>query len=204
MKEYYKIITHYGLEHYLKDVLTESNSNSAPYHNIYHVMCMVKNVVMLGESESLSDYKIKNLVISVLFHDFNHSQGKFSDDVNVEIALASFLRFSKESDEDNLEIIENIRATEYPYAISDNVLTQSQKIIRDCDMMQAFEDNYIQQLVFGLGVGEMGRTLDETVSGLYAFTKNMEMYTVLGKQLLNNNVNLILTELYFLKTLINR
>jgi len=58
MKEYYKIITHYGLEYYLKDVLTESHSNSAPYHNIYHIMCMVKNV-----SSMLSDlYFLKVLI----------------------------------------------------------------------------------------------------------------------------------------------
>lgn len=54
MKEYYKIITHYGLEYYLKDVLTESHSNSAPYH----IMCMVKNV-----SSMLSDlYFLKVLI----------------------------------------------------------------------------------------------------------------------------------------------
>ena len=54
------IIKEFQLEHYLNIVLTESSSNYAPYHNINHVLCMVKYAYIIGSSEDLEkdDYII--------------------------------------------------------------------------------------------------------------------------------------------------
>ena len=202
MTDSLSIIQSFDLDKYLKIILLENKSNTLPYHNIYHILCMVKHVRNFSYSSELSQLEIKNLIIAVLFHDFNHSGGKLTDDKNIEVAITEFKKHSEESDENTNKIINIIKATQYPYVLEDTELNISQKIIRDADMCQVFMDNKIQQVIFGLGVQEMDKSLKETLPHQIAFLTNLKMHTEQGKYMLEMYKKNILKELNYLNILI--
>ena len=74
-----KIIKHFELDHYLKDVIENSTSNAAPYHNLYHILCKIKHTYRIAQSEGFLPEPTRILIIADLFHDFNHSMGKHDD-----------------------------------------------------------------------------------------------------------------------------
>ena len=93
-----------------------------------------------------------------MFHDVNHSGGKLKDSENIDNAINAFIEFAHTymnlCDNDDViihdEVINLIKVTEYPYVKPNSALTQMEKIIRDADMMQAFEYNWINQTTLGL------------------------------------------------------
>ena len=184
----FKIIKKLKLDNYLKIVLEKSSSNNAPYHNFYHVMCMVKNCYLIGESEGYLPEAIKNLVIAALFHDFNHSMGKEKDSWNVKEAIKSFKKYSKESEENNKKIIKIIEATEYPYVIEEDQLSLDQKIIRDADLLQVFHDNYIQQNLLGLSQ-EMKLPITTMLTGQKKFMDSIHYHTDFAQKLSEEKIN---------------
>lgn len=94
---------------------------------------------------------MRNLLIGILFHDFDHSGLFGNDDLNIERALRGLRKYILDDDRDDVEYIEPIiRATEYPYTISSQDLSLSQFIIRDADLSQALNVAWIQQVVLGL------------------------------------------------------
>lgn len=144
-----QIIKKYKLEDYFKILITENKGNNNPYHNFYHTCCVIKNCYFIAKSENIYDKKIRLILIAATFHDFNHSGGKLSDDKNVKIAIDSFKKYTKESEADNFYIENIIKSTQFPYNKNDK-LSISQKVIRDADILQRFEENWMQQYIFGL------------------------------------------------------
>lgn len=199
MKEYFKIISDFKLKDYFAIVFHKSTSNGVPYHNMYHVMCMVRNCFIIASALEIHKKEIKNLLIAALFHDFNHSGGKLKDSENVKNAILAFEEHSKQPKEDNLKIIEIIKATEYPYVISEDKLNIYQKIIRDADLLQSFEDNYIQQITIGLGMQEMGLDVKSILIGQENFLKNIKFHTFPAKMEYSAKMPGLLKDLEFLK-----
>jgi len=176
MNQPFKIIRKFKLDNYLKNVLEKSTSNVAPYHNFYHVMCMVKNVYNISKSLDFNDESTRPLLIAALFHDFNHSMGAHNDAWNVAEAIKSYKLYSKENKETNLKVINIIEATQYPYVIPEDQLSLEQKIIRDADLMQTFESNYLQQNWMGLSV-EMKTDLLSSLKGSEKFWNSVKFHT---------------------------
>jgi hypothetical protein len=177
------IVKDYGLSHYLKVLLKENKSNNLPYHNFYHSLCVAYNCAQISDSLSFSFEETRLMVIASLFHDFNHSGGKLPDSENVKNAIEAFKNFSLESEEDNNFIIDVIKATEYPYVISDEELTKYQMVIRDVDLMQTFEKNYLQQNVIGLMEELKVDSLDKMLDGSLNFWKNCKFHTGFAKEM---------------------
>lgn len=181
----------YKLDHYINCLIVYNTGNNNPYHNFYHTMTVVKNIFFIGKSMEIDDDKLRLLLIAGIFHDFNHSGGKFPDDYNVTNSIIKFKQFSQESNEDNEFITDVIKCTQFPYdKEKDLSLTDYQKIIRDADLMQSLEDNYLQQILFGLNKEITG---SDTISvkqlqGQIVFMSSAEIFTDYAKSQMNDKL----------------
>lgn len=179
----------------LKYIINNSTSNTAPYHNLNHMLTVTKHVYnALEHLFLLEDKRCEELLLAALFHDYNHSMGSQKDDYNVAEAKKG-LRTFVESEKLDLDIVfmESILdATEYPYKIDFRQLDFYQKLIRDCDLCQAYEYNWLQQCIFGLSE-EMGFTFKQLLTGQKSFLQSITFLTDYG---------LHMEKLYFKKLMV--
>lgn len=166
----------------LKYVLHHNKSNNAPYHNFFHTSCVAESGYDLA-LKYCSD-KAVELALAGLFHDFDHSQGKLPDNVNVRMALEAFslwsLSYNGDVQFDSMLVERCIISTQYPYTVSNEKMLEGNfipgLIIRDADMMQCLHPNWMQQVLFGLGQ-EFGKNFFEMVDGQIAFLDSLQPNT---------------------------
>lgn len=143
-----------------KYVIKNNLSNELPYHGIRHILNVFKAVNDLSLN-GLSDIEKEALYIAVLFHDYGHTAGIYDDEYNVKFAIDEFKFFvgrlnyqlepkDKYYDELVNQVIDNIKATQYPYVIPKEELTRSQKLIRTADLIQVIYGNVITDYVLPL------------------------------------------------------
>lgn len=199
-----KIIKELKLDTYLTFFLKNNTAITAPYHNLFHSFCVASNCYLIAQDEKLDTTQIKELVIAGLFHDFNHSQGKLSDEANVKEAIKQFEKCSKEDKESTKRISRIIEVTQYPYVIPNKDLSLQEKIIRDADMLQPFEKNYIQQVIVGLLMEELDMTMEKALDAQIKFMKNMkaEFNTEYSKKVFKTYYDDRMESFEYLKTLI--
>lgn len=141
------------LQKAFKYILLNSKSNNGPYHNLNHLLTVLKYCYLGALSEGIKDEKeLRELLIAAIFHDVNHTIGKEKDDVNVQNSKDAIGKFVKqeEIDADTDYMNKLLDATQYPYVIEGKDLDLKQGIIRDADLMQVFEYNWIHQNIAGL------------------------------------------------------
>ncbi len=169
--DFIAIVKEYDLAKLVQVVLKESKSNGLPYHNFYHTQNMVVSAYKILKDAKKFGLKFffnrtgeTQILIAALFHDFNHSGGKYSDVHNIAQAMNKVRDLEKlmtipENDApanyvDFIAIL--ISYTEFPYGeyFLEEELTDVTKaaaaILRDADLMQIFTPNYFQQNVMGL------------------------------------------------------
>lgn len=200
-----QIIKKYQLEKYFKILITENNGNNNPYHNFYHTCCVINNCHKISENEKINDSNIRLLLIAAIFHDFNHSAGKYTDDKNIEEALTVFRQNSEESENDNQTIERLIRCTQYPYNKNED-LGIGQQIIRDADILQQLEDNWIQQCLFGLNKELNGKNSVSVkdLENQVKFTESLEIFTHTARMIFRQKIKSNIADIEFLKTIINQ
>jgi predicted metal-dependent HD superfamily phosphohydrolase len=181
MTPFLQIIKKNKLENYFRKFILYNNSNDLPYHNFFHTMCVMQNCFLIAYDLEMAELEIRALLIAAMFHDFNHSGGKLKDTENVKIAINGFLTASEEDDDVNNLVVDIIRATEFPYVIPEDELTIYQKIIRDADLMQTFEKNYLQQNWIGLA-SEMNSNLILALENSEKFWSNVKFHTDFAKK----------------------
>ena len=142
-----------GLAYYFRVVFHEAKNCAYPYHNfrhMFHVLWLCYSACEYYQ-DKLTPRKMRNLLIAVLFHDFDHSGMMGEDDLNIERAVRALRRYIADEDKDEFEdIAEMIRATEYPFHTPSEGLPLCSQIIRDADLSQALSSAWIQQVIFGL------------------------------------------------------
>lgn len=141
------------LQKAFKYILLNSKSNNGPYHNLNHLLTVLKYCYLGALSEGIKDEKeLRELLIAAIFHDVNHTIGKEKDDVNVQNSKDAIDKFVKqeEIDVDTDYMNKLLDATQYPYIIEGKDLDLKQGIIRDADLMQVLEYNWIHQNIAGL------------------------------------------------------
>lgn len=162
-------------------------SLTLPYHNLNHTLKMMSLIIDIYKKSQysykeyefkLTDKDLYHLLLSALFHDYNHSGGKFTDDINVKIAKAGLRDciddIISNIDDATLSVYEEcchiIDATQYPYVISEEELNIRQQIIRELDILVCLYDDFITHNVFGL-MSEMhlDKTINEFVSEYLQF-----------------------------------
>lgn len=168
-------------------IIKNSTSNDLPYHNFNHLLTVVRYVYDACEfytfpvTHNLNEKDKLEILMAALFHDVNHSGGKETDEVNVYKAKKTFHYFVRtlNIDIDKDEVCKIIDATQYPYIIEPKNMSFKQQIIRDADLMQVFEYNWIQQNMMGL-CSEMNITMDKMIPGQKNFLMNAQFNTSWG------------------------
>jgi hypothetical protein len=173
-----------------KYIVENNDSNYAPYHNINHLLTVTK-------------YDVKNMLIAAIFHDFNHSAGKKKDAANIADAKAGIKEFvEKEDIKVDIDFIDKVLdATEYPYAIESKDLNEFQAIIRDADLTQVFESNWIYQNIFGLSK-ELNMTPVEFMKGQRKFLESVKFNTAYGEYLAKEKWPQVMKEFEALENII--
>lgn len=180
-----QLIRNYHLDHYLKILLTENKGNDNPYHNFHHTVTMMRCAYDIAKTEYVDNTHIRLILIAALFHDFNHSGGKFKNDLdNITDAIEAFRHYTQETEYDSYVIEKMIRSTQYPYA-PDYEPTLSEKILRDADLLQSSEDNYIQQVLIGLS-SEMGVVV--SAKNQIKFMKSAKLHTEYAKKIFTDRL----------------
>jgi hypothetical protein len=173
------------LQKAFKYILLNSKSNNGPYHNLNHLLTVLKYCYLGGLSEGIKDEKeLRELLIAAIFHDVNHTIGKEKDDVNVQNSKDAIGKFVKqeEIDADTDYMNKLLDATQYPYVIEGKDLDLKQGIIRDADLMQVFEYNWIHQNIAGLS-SELKMDFLDFVQPQRKFLESAAFNTTWGKKM---------------------
>lgn len=184
--------------------ISNTNSNHLPYHGIDHLFSVLQMCYEIIIRNNAYEYDVNfklELYLAALFHDYAHSGGKLSDDINIINALEGLYLFHKANPEFDLNITSKIiRATEYPYSIQDNELELfEQKIIRDADMCYLFQPLSIVKLYSGLR-SEFNTDYNIFLTNQYNFLSNIKFNTEYHNNLWQNEVkDMRLNELELLK-----
>lgn len=144
------------LQRLIKYFIQNNKSMYLPYHNYSHTLGFLYHALASGMREFGANKKmLQELGVSVIFHDFNHSGGKYEDEVNIKFALEALRNCPKEYFPEGFESFsiseELIKSTQYPYIINDEDLNQQQKIMRDCDILWIIDSSSLIQNIIGLG-----------------------------------------------------
>lgn len=164
----------------LKHVIYNNPSNNLPYHNLNHTLFkLICSFNIYINSEYIDfcvsdfDYCHKHcnntydsseqvslfvLLLSDLLHDYAHTGGIETDDINIQIAKDNFIEFIKPFETILNEIgcfnklitgvCNVLDATQYPY-VKQN-LTEIDKMSRDSDLMSVLQENWFTQIIIGL------------------------------------------------------
>lgn len=138
-----------NLEALLDYIDSFNPSAEAPYHNARHEASVVTAVYEGGRYHGLERHELRSLVIAAAMHDFDHSAGELTDDLNIKAAIDGLylvhraLSFTASAiTESELALAERlIRVTEF----KDGKFTFEPKdrlegIIRDADLMMPYTD----------------------------------------------------------------
>lgn len=188
-------------------LIEHNTSNSAPYHSLHH-MLRVTYYCNEGSLYHRLDSKSRiNLLIAAMFHDFNHSQGKEKDDVNVKIACNGAIKWfnSNPLNSTNVDIekvVSIIKSTQYPYVISTENLTIEQSIIRDADLMPSLDIDWINNMIVGLKEEMKVPSYLHMVEGQKKFHSSIEMCSGWGKKIYEDRWGEVFKNLEILRSLL--
>lgn len=173
----------------LKYIMLNNKSNLAPYHNLSHMLTVMKHCYDACEYMHMLDDEddyIELLLVVALFHDYNHSMGRRTDDFNVAQAKLGLSNFLTENDIEMPQytsFMEGVLdATQYPYIIESDKLNIYQQIIRDADLLQIAEPDWIPHVILGL-CEEMHYPLDVLMIGEKNFLKEIVFHTPYGRMM---------------------
>lgn len=214
------------LKEALQYVVYNNKSNTLPYHSLKHTFSKIikssniyKSIVInnkllsypytnysvpidqiltarINLYKSHDDVSLFILILSDLFHDFNHSGGKLTDSENIKNAIEGFTAFMQDkkcffSEYDFYNVVYEavtkiIKSTEYPYTVDQNELSLASKISRDTDLLEAFSDDSFTHAVCGLSK-ELNINLKEFITKQMNFINNMTFNTDEAREIYNRN-----------------
>lgn len=174
-----------NLRHYFGLAMRDLSANK-PYHGFRHT-CSVTRIcyracryyVGLGQ---MTRRRARNLLIAALLHDYGQPRFIRDDYLNIESAIIALRQNILEEDVLHLDdIIAIIEATLYPHKDYGVDLTLEQAIIRDADIGQTFGDDWISDILIGLGK-ELGKTPYEMLEMQEDFLRKIRFYSTFGAE----------------------
>lgn len=174
-----------NLRHYFGLAIRDLSANN-PYHGFRH-SCSVTRIcyracryyVGLGQ---MTRRRARSLLIGSLLHDYGNPGFLREDYLNIEVAIRALHRNVLEEDRPFLpEIDMIIEATQYPHKDYGADLTLEQAIIRDADSGQALGDDWISDILVGLGK-EMAKSPYEMLAGQESFLRGIHFYSEFGQK----------------------
>lgn len=167
--------------HHARIITQENPSASLPYHNSGHCCTVALNCLEGARVSGLDRESTRLLFLAGLYHDYAHTGGKSSDEVNISRAVEGVIRWCNHLEEfsgNELDrISENIVATIYPGSLFAGSRNLSQAIICDADHMQYLEPD-ASSFIEGLML-ESGRPNDSIST--CAFLASYEPHTEWGR-----------------------
>jgi len=171
-----------------------NRSAKAPYHNAKHEAAVVTLVYEGGIYHGLGRFELRALVLAAAMHDFNHSAGKLTDDLNIDAAVKGLfflhhtLVFTMSAiTETELAIAKRlIKITQYPYVGEPADILE--KLIRDADLMMLYLDDELRLDLFrGLKAelevkAEKPYSKEEFADGVIDFYKKIAWKTEWAKE----------------------
>ena len=120
------------------------------------------------------------LLIAAMFHDYAHSGSMGNDRVEVDRSIAEVKKHLLPRDSDLMvEIATLVRATQFPHIECKQSLGVD--IIRDADISQLFDDEWVQQVIFGLSM-EMHITPLKMLQNQLVFIPAITFHTQWAKE----------------------
>lgn len=163
-------------------ICKENPSATLPYHNAGHCCTVGLNCLAGAESTGMSPDEAANLFLAGLYHDYDHSGGKCTDDVNIARAVKGMAYWCSKLegyDAPRLDAISSIiSATIWPAELFKGTRNLSQSIICDADHMQYLEPDAMS-FVDGIGL-ETGQLI--TVPLTLQFLASYEPKTEWGTE----------------------
>lgn len=155
--------------HHAHVISHDNPSASLPYHNVGHCCTVALNCYEGAVWHELSHEKTRLLFLAGLYHDYNHSAGKYSDHVNIANAIAGAVQWCSQLESFSgreMDIMaDNIRATVYPHVLFKGKRNLCQSIICDADHMQYLEPD-AESFIKGIG-DETGKPADAVSTGQF-------------------------------------
>lgn len=167
------------LKYYFNYYMNYNISYDNPYHNMSHTIKVLNNIINISEEMKIDNFNLYCLILSGIFHDFNHSGGRFSDSVNIHNAKAGLsdcvLNYKK--GEENISVIVNecfsiIDATKWPYEKKISELSLNQKIMRESDILVLFYDD-LSSIMFMLKSELRQHDNSEVIKNEIMYIKNI-------------------------------
>ncbi len=193
------------LQNAFKFIIESNKSNYLPYHNLNHLLTVLKYSDYIANGEEIYYDQRLPLHLAALFHDVNHSGGILKDNENILNAKNSFELFA--FNEELSEILINdvnllINATEFPYTTPNSNIGTFEKIIRDADMMQQFEYNWIGQTTLGLA-SESNIAIHDFIPKQRHFLESIIFLTKTANKFKKNNWSRVMNEFRILEVSMN-
>lgn len=186
-------------------IIEHSTSNYMPYHNLNHLLTVLKYSDYIANGEGVYYDQRLPLHLAALFHDVDHGGGEFKDDgENIKRAIKSFFDFTKTTSEEiSTDIVKKvyplIESTQYPYITPHSALeNRLQHIIRDADLMQQFEYNWIGQATLGLAK-EGGIPIKDFIPKQRLFLEEIKFLTKTASEFKEKNWSKIMNEFRILE-----
>lgn len=177
-----------GVEVALDYVETHNPSGKLPYHcNVHQYLVAVGAYRLLHVNAPRVDKReAAELFVAGLFHDYNHSGGTESDDINIQRAVDAFIEFTPQLPPHLSEpaIIALIRSTEWPW--KDEHYHRHQDVLRDADILASAEACGVYMPITGLPKElehKIGKLLSpkEMFEGQRDFLSNIRLNTDEGR-----------------------
>lgn len=150
-----------GLAEYYELFCTfHKNGPTNVYHGNEHAFMTALNCFEGALYSKCTTSEIKSLLVAGLYHDARHSQGKYSDKYNVELAKSCLMACHAQvpvhhqlKEKELRAAIQAISNTQYPYLVK-NVSATECRVLRDADMMATYCADKAKRL--GLFMGLLG------------------------------------------------
>lgn len=194
---FYSILKQLKIEWVWRYVEENNSGRDNTYHHNLHmktmaVCCWEFFHVECADMANDEQCSLALLVIAACLHDMNHSGGEFDDEENIRRALLAVDAIEGSLDKQFYDgfggkVKGLIRVTQWPFVYTPE--TRLQKILRDCDAMQAYEVDGVTVIMEGLRMELLHRlgkvpTYMEMYEGQVKFMGGIEYFTDTAKAII--------------------
>jgi predicted metal-dependent HD superfamily phosphohydrolase len=128
-------------EKYVSGLLENETPEGYIYHTLAHTQDVVKNAVIIGTDEKLTEEEMNILRSAAWFHDVGYlKKYKGHEEASAEMAV-KFLERHGVEEYIRTAVAESIRATAFPQSPESRVA----KVLCDADFMHLGQENYFEQ-----------------------------------------------------------
>lgn len=165
--------------------LTNNSRSEENYHSSDHMLTVwaIANWLADKNNTMLS----MNAQLACLLHDYDHSAGKETDDINIRKACLGADAILEVSDRQRDRIKAIIQKTRFPFLPENEPTDMDEACVRDADLLYAVVEgpdriNILSKLKIEMGLDAVVTTDDLDIQD--AFRRSSTMYTEQGKAIM--------------------